>query len=117
MTITRLNPGVRYNGVVIHNNTVYLAGQVAKATAGQSVADQTTEVLGLIDAALASAGITKSKLISINIFLSDITTFAEMNTAYDKWVDKANMPVRVTVEGKIANPLETVEIFGIAALD
>jgi enamine deaminase RidA (YjgF/YER057c/UK114 family) len=117
MTITRINPGVRYSSVVVHNHTAYLAGQVPKTMAGKSVAEQTTEVLGFIDAALASAGTDKSRLLSVNVYLSDISTFAEMNTAYDKWVDKANMPARVTVEAKIANPLENVEISALAAVD
>ena len=45
MTITGLNPGTRYSGVVILDYTGDLAGQVAKATLGKSVAKQTTEVL------------------------------------------------------------------------
>lgn len=117
MSITRINPGARYSSVVVHNGTAYLAGQVAKATAGKSVAEQTAEVLGLIDAALASAGTNKSKLLLVNIFLSDISTFAEMNKVYDTWVDKQNMAARVTVEAKIANPLENIEVSAIAAVD
>jgi enamine deaminase RidA (YjgF/YER057c/UK114 family) len=117
MSIRRINPGVRYSSVVVHNGTAYLAGQVAKATAGKSVAEQTREVLGLIDGALASAGLDKSKLLQVNVYLSDISTFAEMNGVYDQWLDKANMPARITVEARIANPLEKVEISALAAAD
>lgn len=116
MTIKRINPGARYSSVVVHNGTAYCAGQVAKATAGKSVAEQTAEVLSLLDAQLASAGTDKSKLLLINIYLSDVSTFAEMNTVYDTWVDKNNMAARVTVEAKIANPLENIEISAIAAV-
>ena len=41
MTIQRIKPGPRMSGAVVHGNTVYLAGQVATTTAGQSVAEQT----------------------------------------------------------------------------
>ena len=116
MTITGLNPGTRYSGVVILDYTGDLAGQVAKATLGKSVAKQTTEVLGLIDASLASAGITKSKLLGVNIFPSDISKLSQRNTDCDNWVDKTNMPVRVMVEEKIASPLKNTEIFCIVAL-
>jgi enamine deaminase RidA (YjgF/YER057c/UK114 family) len=117
MTIKRINPGARYSSVVVHNGTAYCAGQVAKLTAGKSVGEQTAEVLSLLDAQLASAGTDKSKLLLINIYLSDISTFAEMNVAFDTWVDKNNMAARVTVEAKIANPLENIEISAIAAVD
>lgn len=115
MTIKRINPGIRYSSVVVHNGTAYLAGQVARENAGGSVAEQTREVLGLIDAALRSANLDRSRLLLVNVYLSDISTFAEMNAIYDEWVDKANMPARITVEARIANPLEKVEISAIAA--
>ena len=116
MSITRIDPGARYSAAVIHNNTVYLAGQVAKKTAGKSVAEQTTEILENIEALLIKCGSSKSKMLTVSIFLSDISTFAEMNVAYDAWVPKDAMPTRATVEAKIASPVENVEIIVVAAL-
>ena len=104
MSITRVDPGIRYSAAVIHGNTVYLAGQVAKKMAGMSVGEQTTEILENIEALLIKCGSSKSKMLSVSIFLSDISTFAEMNVAYDAWVPKDAMPVRATVEAKIASP-------------
>jgi enamine deaminase RidA (YjgF/YER057c/UK114 family) len=101
---------------VVHNATVYLAGQVAPEHAGQSVTAQTGEILGRIDALLASVGSDKSKLLSATIWLADIATFAEMNAVWDAWVDPANTPARATVEAKLAAPQFTVEIAVIAAL-
>ena len=48
MTITRLDPGKRMSQAVKHNNTVYLAGQVANDPNG-SIEQQTREVLAAID--------------------------------------------------------------------
>ena len=50
MTIKRIQTGPRMSQAVIHNKTVYLAGQVAP---GASVAIQTREILASIDALLA----------------------------------------------------------------
>ena len=116
MTITRIDPGARYSAAVIHGNTVYLAGQVAKKMAGMSVGKQTAEILETIEALLIKCGSSKTKILNVSIFLSDISTFAEMNIAYDAWVPKDAMPARATVEAKIASPVENVEIIVIAAI-
>ncbi|MEN3929645.1 RidA family protein [Microvirga sp. W0021] len=115
MSIERIQPGKRMSMAVSHNGVVYTAGQVAKANAGKSVTEQTTEILGLIDGLLAEAGTDKSKLLSATIFLSDMSTFQEMNEVWDSWVSPDNAPARATVEAKLAAPKYTVEIMVIAA--
>ncbi len=115
MTIQRIRPGKRMSAAVVHGNTVYLAGQVADKMAGKSVTEQTKEVLGLIDSLLAEAGTDKSKLLNANIWLSDMTTFQEMNAVWDAWVAPGNTPARATVEAKLAGPAYNVEIMVIAA--
>jgi enamine deaminase RidA (YjgF/YER057c/UK114 family) len=83
---------------------------------GGSVADQTREILALIDALLDQAGSAKAKILSATIYLSDIATFSEMNGVWDAWVDKDNPPARATVEAKLVSPDYKVEIAVIAAL-
>lgn len=116
MSIQRIQVGPRMSQAVVHNGVVYLAGQVALDHAGQSVTAQTTEILSRIDALLAAVGSDKSKLLSATIYLSNIATFAEMNAAWDAWVDPANTPARATVEAKLAAPQFTVEISIVAAV-
>ncbi len=115
MTIQRIKPGPRMSGAVVHGDTVYLAGQVANQTAGQSVTEQTTEILSIIDSLLAEAGTDKSKILMANIWLTDMTTFQEMNAVWDAWVSPGNTPARATVEAKLAAPPFKVEIAVIAA--
>ncbi len=115
MSIKRIAPGPRMSKAVVHGDTVYLAGQVADKAAGKSVAEQTKEILGIIDGLLAEAGSDKSKLLMVNIWLSDMSTFAEMNSVWDSWVSAGNTPGRATVEAKLAGPQFTVEIAVIAA--
>jgi len=115
MSIQRIAVGPRMSKAVVHGDTVYLAGQVADKAAGKSVAEQTQEILGIIDGLLAEAGTDKSKLLMVNIWLSDMSTFAEMNGVWDKWVVAGQTPGRATVEAKLAAPQFTVEIAVIAA--
>ena len=115
MTITRIGVGPRMSQAVIHGSMVYLAGQVANTAKGKSVGEQTKDILSQIDALLAQAGTDKTKLISTNIWLADISTFAEMNAAWDVWVAPGCTPARATVEAKLASPEYTVEIMVTAA--
>lgn len=115
MSIQRIQPGPRMSKAVVHGDTVYLAGQVAGEAAGKSVAEQTQDILTIIDGLLAEAGTDKSKLLMVNIWLADMSTFAEMNAVWDKWVAAGAAPGRATVEAKLAAPQFTVEIAVIAA--
>jgi enamine deaminase RidA (YjgF/YER057c/UK114 family) len=115
VTIQRFETGPRMSQAVVHGNTVYLAGQVAQKAAGKSVTDQTRDILETIDKLLAGAGSDKSKLLSAQIFLTDIATFNEMNKVWEAWVSPGNTPARATVEAKLAAPQYTVEIMVIAA--
>ena len=117
MSIQRHDVGERMSQAVVHNGTVYLAGQVAFDKAGASVAEQTQNILDRIDKYLGEAGTDKSKLLSAQIWLSDIATFNEMNGVWDAWVSPGNAPARACVEAKLASPQFNVEIGVIAALD
>jgi enamine deaminase RidA (YjgF/YER057c/UK114 family) len=115
MTIQRIGVGPRMSAVVVHGDTMYLAGQVANKAAGGSVTEQTRDILGIIDGLLAQAGSDKTHLLSATIYLSDISTFAEMNAVWDGWVAPGHTPARATVQAKLAAPQFTVEIACIAA--
>jgi enamine deaminase RidA (YjgF/YER057c/UK114 family) len=114
--IERLEPGPRMSQAVVHNGVVYLAGQVAAEAQGAPVKDQTANILQRIDKLLAAAGTDKTKLLSATIWLADMRTFDEMNSAWDQWVAQGAAPARATVEAKLAAPGYTVEIAVIAAV-
>ena len=115
MTIQRHNVGKRLSEIVVHGNTVYLAGEVPDDLT-KDITGQTEEVLAKIDKLLAKVGSDKTKLISAQIFLPDMADFAGMNVAWEKWVVKGQTPARATIEGRLANPGYKVEIMCIAAL-
>jgi enamine deaminase RidA (YjgF/YER057c/UK114 family) len=115
MNIQRFDTGPRMSQVVVHGDTIYLAGVVANKAAGESVTKQTQEVLSIIDAHLAKAGSDKSKLLTATIYLTDMAGYAEMNTVWDGWVSSGNTPARATVEARLAAPRYNVEIMVTAA--
>nr|WP_252347281.1 MULTISPECIES: RidA family protein [unclassified Gluconobacter] len=102
-------------GVVTHNGLAYLAGQVAD-DATLDTEGQTADILRQIDALLADLGTDKTRILSVQIFLTDINEIGNMNKAWDKWLDTGHKPARATVEAKLADPDWRVEITAIAAL-
>ena len=115
MSIQRHESGPRMSQVVVSGNTVYLAGVVARNNSGKSMTEQTKEVLSTIDGYLAKAGTDKSKLLTANIWITDMADFNEMNAVWDGWVSSGNTPARATVQAKLAAPGYKVEIMVVAA--
>ena len=114
MSIKRHNMGPRMSGVVVHGDTVYLAGQVSGDS--DTTKGQTEQVLKKIDGLLASVGSSKAKLLAATIYITDMRNFNDMNAAWDAWVDPQNTPARATVQAQLANPKYQVEISVTAAL-
>jgi enamine deaminase RidA (YjgF/YER057c/UK114 family) len=113
--IRRIEPGPRMSEAVIHGGKLYACGIVADRAAGKSVREQTRDILEQIDALLKVAGSDKTRILKANIWLTDISTFAEMNEAWDAWVTPGQTPARATVEAKLAAPEYAVEIMIEAA--
>lgn len=114
MTIQRFHVGPRLSEMAIHNNTIYLAGQVAEDPS-LDTASQTKQVLSAIDKLLAEAGSDKSKILSTTIYIASMAEFPAMNAVWDAWVVAGATPPRATVEAKLAKPAYKVEIQLIAA--
>lgn len=111
--IERMHTGPRMSQIVRHNDTIYLAGQVAD---GDSVAAQTQGCLDQIDALLAEAGSDKEHILQAIIWLDSMDDFAEMNGVWDAWVPQGHTPARAAGEAKLALPKFKVEIIVTAAV-
>lgn len=114
MTIKRLHVGPRMSEAVVHNGTIYLAGQVAADPTADAVG-QTRQILDAIDRLLAECGSDKTRILQAQIFLADIGDFKAMNSVWDTWVPAGHTPARATVEAKLATPAYKVEIKVTAA--
>ncbi len=116
MSVQRLHIESRYSEIVIHNGTVYLAGQLADDLNGDIV-QQTQETLASTDRLLAEAGSDKSKILSVTIYLKDMERdYAGLNQVWDAWVAPGAAPARACVEAKMYKPEVLVEMMIVAAL-
>lgn len=111
--ITRIETGPRMSQAVIHNGIIYLAGQVGHP--GDSVADQTRTCLAEVDRLLALAGSDKTRILSAQVWLADVSGVAEMNEVWEEWAAKGHTPARATGESKLVAPGYLVEVIVTAA--
>ena len=115
MSITRHHTNQRMSQIVIHGDTVYLAGQVA-ADASADITVQTQQVLQKIDSLLAEAGSDKNKILSAQIWIASMGHFAQMNEVWDAWVADGHAPARACIEARLATPDLLVEVGIVAAV-
>ncbi|AKG06858.1 endoribonuclease L-PSP [Moraxella bovoculi] len=113
--ITKLDGNDTLSEIAIHNGVVYLAGQVPNDDS-LDIKGQSREVFANIDAALAKAGSDKSKILSAQVFITDLANFDAFNKEWNQWVKDITPPARATVEAKLVNPNWLVEIMVVAAI-
>lgn len=115
MAIQRLQSNRRMSQIVIHQDTVYLAGQVGNDL-NADIQQQTRETLANIEQLLAEAGSDISRILSVTIYLKDIDAhFAGMNQVWDQWLPEGLAPARAAVEAKLCEPEILVELSVIAS--
>ena len=113
--IKRIESGQRMSQAVVAGGMVWLAGQTGAP--GKPAEDQTRAILSQIDTLLRKAGTDKTRIVSVQIWLSDIAAdFAAMNKVWDAWVAPGHAPARATGEAKLATPDYKVEIIVTAAV-
>ena len=115
MSITRHDQSSILSQAVQYGDTVYLAGVVAKDLE-KDIKGQTKQVLDEIDRLLAKCGSNKSKVLSAQIWVTDIRNRAPMNEVWTAWLDKSSLPARACVEAKLADAKALVEIMVVAAM-
>jgi enamine deaminase RidA (YjgF/YER057c/UK114 family) len=97
---------------VAHDGIVY-----AVATARNKDAplyEQTKDALAQIDATLAEAGTSTSRILRATVYITDMGRKPEMDRAWDEWVDRANPPQRACIGVALADK-DLVEILVTAA--
>ena len=111
--ITRIKTGNRMSQIVIHNDTIYLAGQVGNP--GDGVVEQTKTCLEKVEALLNEAGSEKTLILQTTIWLNNMADFAKMNEVWDVWITPGTSPARACGEAKLASPEYKVEVIVVAA--
>ena len=98
---------------VVHGDLVFTVA-VAPDPVTSSMYEQSSKALERIDESLALCGTDKSKILSAIVYITDMAAKAEMNRAWDEWVDPKNPPMRACI-GVELEPPHIVEIVVTAA--
>ena len=111
--ITRLpGAGRPRSRSVVHDGLVFTVATAIVKSA--SLYDQTKQALNVLDESLQQAGSNKSRVLQVTVYITDMTQKAEMNRAWQEWVDLENPPQRACV-GVVLEGDDKVEIVAIAA--
>ncbi|MCB2017102.1 MAG: RidA family protein [Hydrogenophaga sp.] len=112
--ISRVGMASRYSEAAVFQGVVYLAGMVPECEA-TDIRSQTADVLAQVEQRLKEAGSDKSRMLRVQIYLSDIREIGAMNEVWDAWVLPGSAPPRATVQAALADPAWKIEIVVTAA--
>ena len=114
MKITRFETNDRMSRAVIHNNTLYLCGQVA-ADADSDISEQTQTMLDKVELLLNKYESSKERILSATIYLKSMSDFGTMNSVWEAWVPEGFAPARACISASMAREALLVEISIVAA--
>jgi len=100
-TDSALKASGHYSQAVVHNDMVYLSGQLAfnpetGAKEVDCVADEAARVLSNIASILEEAGSSKNKVLKVTVYLSDIQLWDDVDRVYSEFFAD-HRPARVMV--------------------
>lgn len=113
-------PGGHYSQAIIHNDTVYVSGQLPiDPNTGQkqsgTIEEQVQRALENLDGVLKAAGSCKDNVIRTTVYISDIGLWNRVNETYSKFFGE-HKPARTVVPTKDLHYGLIVEIDAIAAI-
>ena len=107
-------PGGPFNPAVLADGTLYVSGQIGRDLKTQKVPEdfdaEVRQVLDNIGIILREAKMTYSDVVSVQVYLTDMSLFQRMNNIYTTYF-KTDRPSRTTVQVvKLAAPEAHLEI-------
>ena len=120
LTPTAPIPAGHYSQAVIHDNTVYISGQlpivpgIGEKILG-TIEEQTLQVLKNLKAITEAAGSDLSKIVKVSIYVSDIDSWGAINQVYSDFFGNIK-PARTVVPTKDLHYGFKIEIDAIAVI-
>ncbi len=105
-----------FSNGILAGNTMYVAGTQgtdSKGNLADGIGPQTTAALQNIGAILQAGGFSLGDVVSVNVYLSDIHDFADMNKSYVAIMPNPK-PTRTTIQAAALVNGAKVEISAIA---
>jgi len=114
------HPAGHYSQAVVHGGLVFVAGQLPHDAASPGrppggAEEQTERALRNVEAILEAAGSGLDRLLSVTVYVTDISLWPHVNAAYAR-VLGAHRPARAVVPVKELHHGYLVEVQAVAAL-
>jgi 2-iminobutanoate/2-iminopropanoate deaminase len=108
-----------YSQAIAAGPYVFTSGQIGLdpltgELAGESVEEQTRQVMANLAAVLAAAGLTFTDVVKTTIFLADMNDFAAVNAIYGESFEGGPAPARSTVAAAALPRGARVEVDAVA---
>ena len=102
------------NGIVV-GNTLYVAGQEGSVNGklADGIGPQTEAALGAIKKIVEQAGFQMTDVVSVTVYMADLSEFADMNKVYKTFFPEPR-PARATVQVAALVSNARIEISAIA---
>jgi enamine deaminase RidA (YjgF/YER057c/UK114 family) len=100
--------------VVEHNGTLYLSG-IGPSDVSVGMRAQSEQVFAKAEAILDQHGSSKAHILSVIIFLTDLSRKLEMNEAWTSWLAPAEIPARAAIGVNDLAPDMLIEACFVAA--
>ncbi|MFC3125353.1 RidA family protein [Pseudoroseomonas globiformis] len=111
MSIERITRTPIMHRVVVSGDVLYLGGITAGDGKGLDMRAQTEQVLAKAADILASAGSSKSKVLTATVYVTDMAAKAAMNEAWVAFFGEENLPSRATVGvANLGSPDTLIEV-------
>lgn len=112
-------PGGHYSQAIVHNELVYVAGQLPIRADGEkclgSIEEQTELALANLQAILEAAGSSLQQVLKVTIYIADIELWGRVNAVYAS-VFGAHKPARAVVPVPTLHYGFLIEVEAVAAL-
>jgi len=114
-------PAGHYSQAIVHNNLVYVSGQLPiDPESGEkrigSIEEQTEQALKNLSEILKAAGSSLNQVIKTTVYISDIELWNRVNAVYARFFGE-HRPARAVVPTRNLHFGFQIEIEAIAALD
>ncbi|RYO79948.1 hypothetical protein DL766_009079 [Monosporascus sp. MC13-8B] len=111
-----LRPDKQQSHAIKTPTAIYCSGQIPSDSQGNlvegTIGEKTAACISNLKAVLTAAGSSIERVVKVNIFLADMSSFADMNKEYEKWF--THKPARSCVAVKTLPKNVDVEIECIA---
>jgi 2-iminobutanoate/2-iminopropanoate deaminase len=107
--------GLPFSNGILVGNTLYVAGQEGSVNGklAEGIGPQTEAALGAIKKIVEQAGFQMSDVVSVTVYMADLSEFADMNKVYKTFFPEPR-PARATVQVAALVANARIEISAIA---